>query len=180
MSGPDTLEPAPPRRWSRGRVVLVAVVGVMVLMWVYVLYLAFGPGRQPPPDRLDDPTFAVAAQSACDAALGDVASLPPAVETPDALERAAVVQQANQRFGEMLDELDRLVPDGEDGVIVREWLADWRTYLGDRQDYAAALRTDPAARLLVTPKANAQITEYLDAFASDNHMPACGTPLDVS
>ena len=44
-------------------------VVAMVAMWSYVLYLAFGPGRQDPPDRLDDPAFATAAQDRCDAAL---------------------------------------------------------------------------------------------------------------
>ena len=42
------------RRWTPG-VVVHRRRGAMVAMWVYVLYLAFGPGRQPPPDRLDRP-----------------------------------------------------------------------------------------------------------------------------
>ena len=62
---------------------------------------------------------------------------------------------------------------------VREWLADWHTYLRDRQAYAEALRTDPDARLLVTPKKGVQITEYLDQLAKDNDMPACSTPGDA-
>ena len=60
-----------------------------------------------------------------------------------------------------------------------EWIADWRTYLGDREAYADALRTDPEARLYVTAKDREQVTEYIDAFAADNHMPACATPIDV-
>jgi hypothetical protein len=31
----------------------------------------------------------------------------------------------------------------------------------------------------VTAKDREQITEYLDAFAADNRMPSCGTPIDV-
>jgi hypothetical protein len=151
----------------------------MVAMWAYVLYLAIGPGRQPSPDRLDDPAFAQGAQSVCAAALDDVAALPPAVEARSAPERAEIVAQANERFAAMLDELEPLAPGGEDGEIVAEWITDWRTYLGDREIYARALRDDPDARLFVTAKDSDQVTEYIDAFAADNHMPACATPIDV-
>lgn len=178
MAQPTT-EPATVRRWTPGRAVAAILVVGMVAMWAYVLYLAFGPGRQPPPDRLDDPSFAAAAEARCDEALDAVAALPRASETTTAVERATVVAEANERFAEMLDDLDRIVPDGEDGEIVREWLADWRTYLDDREAFATALRRDPEARLLVSAKASDQITEHLDAFAADNHMPACATPLDV-
>lgn len=170
---------APAGRWTPTRAVLTVVVLAMLAMWGYVLYLAFGPGRQPPPDRLDDPAFAAAAQARCEEALSEVAALPQAVETASASERADVVGQANRSFAAMLDELERLVPGGEDGELVAAWLGDWRTYLADREEYATALRTDPEARLLVTAKDRDQITEYLDGFAADNRMPACGTPLDV-
>ena len=46
----------------------------------------------------------------------------------------------------MVDDLEPLAPTGEDGEIVAAWIADWRTYLGDREAYADALRTDPEAR----------------------------------
>lgn len=169
------------------RVVLIVVgawhvsllVLAMLAMWGYVLYLAFVPGRQPPPDRLDEPAFATAAQARCRAALDEVAALPRAVEAGSAAQRAAVVEQANRSIAAMLDDLDDLVPPGEDGALVSAWLEDWRTYLGDREAYVTNLRADPDAQLLVSAKASQQITEYLDAFAGDNHMTACATPLDV-
>ena len=170
---------AEPRRWTAGRVALLVIVVAMVAMWVYVLYLAFGPGRQPPPDQLDDPAFGEAAEQVCQAAHDDVTDLPPAVEAESAAERAAIIADANERFAAMVDDLEPLAPDGEDGEIVMEWIADWRTYLSDREAYAKALTTDPEARFYVTQKDNAQVTEYIDAFAADNHMAACGTPIDV-
>lgn len=171
--------PPPTEKSKVGRVVVtIAVVG-MVSMWVYVLYLAFGPGRQEPPNHLDDRTFPIAAQATCSSALDLVAKLPPAFSSKTAADRAEVIDEANADLEHMLDELDRLVPGGEDGATVKEWLADWRTYLGDRQDFADALRTDPDARLLVSPKEGSQITEWLDDFAGDNDMPACSTPGDV-
>jgi hypothetical protein len=168
----------PPRSRTGRTLVTIAVVG-MVAMWAYVLYLAFGPGRAEPPERLKDRSFPVAAQSICNATLDQVAKLPPAFASKTAAARSVVLAQANADFAGMLDQLGRIVPTGDDGTLTREWLADWHTYLGNRQDYATALRTDPKARLLVTAKGGGQITEYLDAFAGDNNMPACSTPGDA-
>ena len=180
MTGPTVVDPQGRRRSYRpGQVAVAVLVAGMLAMWGYVLYLAFGPGRQAPPDRLDDPIFAPAAQARCEEALAEVAELPRAVETPSAAERAEVVARANESFAAMLDDLDRLVPGGEDATLVRAWLADWRTYLADREAYATALRSDPDAQLLVSAKNSQQITEYLDAFAGDNRMAACATPIDV-
>jgi hypothetical protein len=175
----EPLVDAPARRWTAGRLVVTLLVVAMVAMWGYVLYLAFGPGRQDPPDRLDDTAFAPAAQVRCDEALDAVAQLPSAAvtETPGA--RADAILDANAVFSEMLEDLARLAPGGEDGAIVAAWLEDWATYLDDRQAYAEAVRRDPDAPLVVTAKDNEQVTEYIDAFAADNHMPACATPVDV-
>jgi hypothetical protein len=176
-----TAPAATPRSRSRtGFVVATVAVVAMLTMWGYVLYLAFGPGRADPPDRLDDPTFARAAQERCSAALDRIAALPLAVEAESAEARAEVLDEANGHLDEMLDDLAALAPAGEEGDVVDAWLADWRTYLQDREDYAADLRADPEARLLVTPKGGDQITDYLDAFAQDNRMPACSTPTDAS
>ena len=170
---------APARPWTATRVLVVVAIVSMVAMWGYVLYLAFGPGRQSPPDQLSDPTFARQAQARCEAAHVDVATLPKAVEAESAAERAEIIAQANARFSEMIDEIEPLRPDGEDGEIVTAWIADWRTYLDDREAFADALRTDPDARLFVTARDREQVTEYIDAFAADNHMAACATPIDV-
>jgi hypothetical protein len=158
---------------------VVAVVLAMVAMWAYVVYLAFGPGRQPSPDRLADPTFAREAQAVCEAAHADVAALPPALAAETAVERADIVEQANERFTEMIDEIEPRAPGGDDGEVVAQWIADWRTYLEDRAAYVEALRADPEARLFVTARDQEQVTKYIDGFAADNHMAACATPIDV-
>jgi hypothetical protein len=168
-----------PRRWTRGRLLAWAAVLLMAAMWAYVLYLAIVPGRQPPPDRLGHPAFATQAQAICSAAHDDIDALPPAISEDDPITRAEVVSQANARFATMLDDLEAIAPSGEDGNITLQWIADWRTYLGDRAAYAEALRTDPDARLLVTAKDQQQITEFIDAFSADNRMIACATPIDV-
>ena len=178
MTTPVSDPPAAERSaWGR-RFIAVGVL-LMVSMWVYVLYLAIGPGRQPSPDRLDDPTFATTAQDRCDAANDEVRQLPTASQARSADDRADVLVQANAIYAVMLEDLARLAPPGEPGEVVSEWLADWTIYLGDREDFAARLRADDDARLLVSPKEGDQITEFIDAFAKDNRMTACGTPADV-
>lgn len=165
--------------------VLTLVVVALVSMWGYVLYLAFGPGRQPPVDRLADTAFAEAGEARCARALTAVGKLPLADESPDATARAGVIDQANAHFAAMLDDLDRLaarVPVGGDQRRRAEaWLADWRRYLRDRGNYATKLRSDPGARMLVSPKPGqaVQVTEWIDEFAKANRMPSCVTPGDV-
>lgn len=180
----DQFDDEPRRRWGPVRIVLAVVVVLLVSMWAYVLFLAFGPGRQPPIDRLDDPAFAEAGEARCAEALSDVEDLPVASESSSAAERAEVVAAANAVFADMLDDLDGMVdlaPAGDQRRRATEWLADWRTYLGDREAYADALRSDPGARLLVSekPGEGRQITGWIDEFALANRMDSCVTPTDA-
>jgi hypothetical protein len=159
-------------------------VVALVSMWGYVLFLAFGPGRQPPIDRLEDPAFAEAGEARCAEAVEQVEALPTASESADAAERADVLAQADATFEDMLDDLDEMVelaPAGDQRRRATEWLADWRTYLSDRRAYADALRTNPGARLLVSekPGEGRQITGWIDEFAAANRMPSCVTPTDA-
>jgi len=171
-------------RWTPTRIVLAGIVVALVSMWLYVLYLAFGPGRQPPIDRLDDPAFATAAEARCAEAVGAVDQLPLANETPTASDRADVLDRADAEFAAMLDDLEgmaTLAPAGDQRRRATEWLGDWRTYLGDREAYADALRSDPGARLLVSekPGEGRQITGWIDEFALANRMDSCVTPTDA-
>ncbi len=171
-------------RWGRGRLAIVVVIVALVSMWGYVLFLAFGPGRQPPVDRLDDPAFAQAAEERCAAAVARVDELPAASASPTAEERAEVLDQADAVYRSMLDDLDDmtgLAPAGDQRRRAQEWLADWRVYLGDREAYADALRADPDARLLVSskPGEGRQITGWIDEFAKANRAPSCVSPVDA-
>ena len=83
----------------------------------------------------------------------------------------------------MLDELTASAPPAElsnDGRMINEWLADWRTYMGDRERYVDALDADTNARFFVTEKVKGQqITKPIDFFATYNDMPNCVTPGDL-
>jgi len=174
-----------PRRSRFGRATIAVVVLSMLAMWGYVLYLAFGPGRQPPIDRLDDPAFAEAGELLCAAAVADVDELPNAGASATADERATVVDQADAVYATMLDDLAvqarTQVPAGDERDRAEAWIGDWRVYLDDRAAYAEALREDPDARMLVSekPGEGRQITGWIDEFALANRMPSCATPTDV-
>ena len=183
---PDAGEPEARagRRWSPSRVLLTGVVLALVALWGYVVFLAFGPGRQPPIDRLDDPAFATAGEQRCAEAVAEVEALPVASASATAAERADVLARADAAFADMLDDLEgmlHLAPAGDQRRRATEWLADWRTYLGDREAYVEALRADPGARLLVSekPGEGRHITGWIDEFAKANRMPSCVTPADA-
>src|SRR5690606_1036047 len=153
-------------------------------MWAYVVYLAVGPGRQPPIDRLDDPAFAEAAEPRCAAAVEAVDELPVAAAVDTAEERAEVLDEANDSFEDMLDDLEGmldLVRAGEQRGRAEAWRSGGRSYPGDRRPYAEALRVDPEARLLVSEKEGEgrHVTGWIDEFAKANRMPSCATPTDV-
>lgn len=185
MAGPTHREPSAPteegsrRRITPVRVVLTLVVLAMVAMWVYAL----GPwAREDPPGRLDDPSFALAAEPVCAQAVDDLAALPQAYETTTPEARADAVDQTNALLTAMVTDMGTFAPTtGEDARRVNEWLDDWQTYIGDRQELADELHQSRDARLHETAKADNHISEAIDFFAvTANKMPSCATPDDVS
>jgi hypothetical protein len=173
-------EHAPSRRGRTGRVLVTIIVIGLLAMWGYVVYLAFGPGRADSPDKIGDPAFAPAAEARCATTRAGIDALPVANAfkgRPD--ERADELEGVNDELSKMLVDLRRLTPAGEDGQLVGLWLEDWETYLADRVDYVARLRSDDTARLLVTEKRGMHITAAIDGFAQDNQMLSCVTPPDV-
>src|SRR5690606_4266729 len=121
-------------------------------IWAYAIW---GP-RSTPPGTMDDQAFGLAAEPVCAEATEAVDALPLAHQTPDPDERADVLDEANAVLADALHELQGLVPltprGSEDRRRVTEWLADWQTYLDDRERYADRLRADRNARFLETEK----------------------------
>ncbi|HMQ26740.1 MAG TPA: hypothetical protein PKA98_12190, partial [Acidimicrobiales bacterium] len=71
----DTGEAPGRRGWTVGRVAAVVVVLGLTLMWIYAFS---GVAAKDPPDQLDDPAFAEAAEPVCAAARDALDALPAA------------------------------------------------------------------------------------------------------
>lgn len=159
-------------------VVIVAMLGMWA--WVFAYHLG-GTWRDAQPGKLDDPTFAVAAEPVCAAAMAELAALTPAWATDTPAQRADVLDQSVEILSALVTDLGGL-PTGTEAIQVNEWINDWGTYVGDRADYAARLRNDPEARFYVTQsdRDRRQITLAIDRFAKTNAMMSCVTPADLS
>jgi hypothetical protein len=162
------------------RILAVAVMLCIAALWAYTLW---GPTKKTPPGLLADSSWSVRAQVTCTGAAAVIDALPEAFTATDATSRAEVITKADDALRRMLDQLGASAPPAEatnDGRMIGEWLADWRTYLGDRERYVLALEADPDARFYVTEKVKGQqITKPIDFFATYNDMPNCVTPGDL-
>lgn len=166
----------------RGNRIQLVVLVVNILFWGAILFwtAVWGDDAYDPPDRLDDPAFAAAAEPICAAAAEriDALGLPTAVGSP--LERAEMVDEENEVLREMVDALAALArPAGEQGDWVRRWLDDWRTHIQDRQDWADDLRIGDDHAFRETDRGGNQISETIDNFAEINEMDSCATAGDV-
>lgn len=157
---------------------MVVLILSLTGMWAYAFF-----GDHGVPGRLENPVFPALANPVCQATQERIDELPRADQTPDASDRAAVVDQASAELTTMLDELEDLVPAGQpETEPVTVWIEDWRIYVTDRYDYTAQLRQDPMTRFAVTQsdRDRRQVTSALDRFATINTMAACTIPDDLS
>lgn len=161
---------------------LVTVCVGIAVMWVY----AFGFASKESVNRIGDEAWQQYAEQRCAAAeeerieladmrrLSDVGS--------DALrQRADIVDKATDTIERALDEIAaQPVADEKGQAIVPLWIADYRTYIEDRREYADALRSgnnDPFAETKVD---GIPISEKVSTFAADNLMKSCAAPIDLS
>lgn len=184
LASDDEESPRPSERSRPLRTLALVAIVSFVGLWGYVLYLAFFEGRQPPADRLDDPAFAVAAEERCDDALSQVDELPSATSTATPQERAVVLDEANEIYDSMLGDLEgltHLVTDSDERERTEAWLADWRIFLGDREDFADRLSEGTDSRMLVSEKEGEgrHITGWVDEFALANKMDSCISASDA-
>ena len=179
-----TTEPTSLRRRMR-RLGVLAVVASFVGIWGYVMYLSFVEGREGPRDRLGDTTWTAAAEETCADSRRVIDDLPFANEVGSPEERADLLDTATDELDRMVTRLDGLVPPRADdeATAVSRWLADYRTYLDDRRQYADAQRDPSAERydeaFSVTDRGGYQIDVLIDDFARVNYMESCETPDDV-
>ncbi|MGZ4694641.1 MAG: hypothetical protein ACXWCM_12270 [Acidimicrobiales bacterium] len=162
------------------RLGLALIVVLLVAMWAGIFLGFFD---KTAPGTLDDDAFPKQAAPVCTATKAQLDALPKAFESPDNVARAKVVAESNTLLRAMIAQLATFAPTQDrDGRMTQEWLSDWSTYIGDREDYASRLGTDPSARFYETTKSSAteQISKPIDRFAYVNDMDPCDTPQDMS
>lgn len=173
-----TQEPTAKSGWAPGRILAVVVVLALVLFWIWIF--SGGPARENR-DFLGDRRWVARAEATCSATAADIERLPPASGAADATSRADVVDEASDRLELMIDRLARPAPDiATDVKLVDAWLTDWRAYVVNRREYAASLRRDASARLLVNEKFGDPLDTVITTFAEVNDMASCAPPGDVA
>ncbi|MCB0960455.1 MAG: hypothetical protein KDB04_13190 [Acidimicrobiales bacterium] len=164
--------------WSVGRIAAVVAMLAIIGFWAWVFSGA--PAKQNP-DYLDDREYATALEARCQQLRDDIGELPSATELPDRSERADVLDQANALVGDFIDDVAADAPTtGSAAKAMDGWLADWRTYLGDRERYVERLRADEGDRFYVSKSPLGDtVDETIEVFADVNRIEACATPGDV-
>lgn len=184
VSAAAPTEPSDRRRGLR-RLGVLAVVISFVGIWGYVMYLTFFEGRAEPRDRMGDTRFTAAAEDTCAESVAFFEQLPFANEVGSPEERADLLDAGTDELEVMVTRLEGLVPprDADEAVAVERWLDDYRTFIQDRREYAAAQRDPTSDRydrpFAVTDRGGFQIDVLLDDFALVNDMDSCETPDDV-
>jgi hypothetical protein len=176
---------APPvsRRRTIGRVLLVVGLLGFAAFWIWALFFA----SREPVNRIDDVAWRERAERICVAAEGDRLQLADFREmneaTPELVgERADIVDRATDILERMLDDVVAVQPtDAKGAAVIPLWEADYRTYLQDRRDYTETLRTTGEnSPFYETEVSGLPISEKLETFAADNHMPSCAPPRDLT
>jgi hypothetical protein len=162
----------PSRALRRGAVV-GAVLG-MVLLWIYAFS---GLGAQAPADRLDDPSFALRAESLCREARRELDGLPHVTHESPPGELADNIGATAAILGEMVDGLRRLPPGNDrDARLVGLWLTDWETHVGDLEAYADSVRAEGYHPFAETDREGEPLSQAMDNLARNNDMPSCEAP----
>ena len=162
--------------WGRG--LAICAVVAMVIFWVWIFS---GAPKRTNPDYLEDRTYAAALEDQCQALRDQLDELPNAADAQTQADRADVLDDANVLVGRFIDQVEADAPTtGDAAVSMKGWIADWRTYLGDREDYADRLRTEENAQMLLTKsELGDSVDKTIQVFTQVNDIPACDTPGDV-
>jgi hypothetical protein len=188
MATNPTTEPRS-RRFSISRLLVVAAVLSMTLLWIWILS---GAPKRRNPDYLHDRAWVAKAGEHCDEAVARIDDLPQATTAATPRERVETVEQANGILVDLVADLRADQPGGsgddrtDDRRVVKLWLDDWDRFLDARVDYAERLRAYepegdadiPRFLLPENPKGDG-IDRPIKSFADVNEIPQCATPGDV-
>lgn len=160
------------RTFTIGRVLFVIGISAFASFWFWALFLI----DKTAVNKFEDRAWAENAEEVC-APVKQAVRLLDLEASADLGERADLVVQSTDMYAAMIDELESDLPDDPKGAaIVPEWIADWRTLLQNRYDYADELRAGNDVPFTETAVQGVPITERIETFAGDNEMDSCAPP----
>jgi hypothetical protein len=169
-------------RKSFGRVFIGTAISLLGIMWVYALFFA----SKESINQIGDQAWQQRAESICNetaVARKELADYRLIAEMgPDALsERADIVDKATAMLVDMLNQLAASTPtDAKGAELVPLWIADYRTYIADRNAYSQMLRSGVNNAFAETMIEGLPLSEKIATFAADNYMVSCKPPRDLS
>lgn len=140
--------------------------------WVWALFFA----SKEAVNKIEDRAWAERAEAICEPVEQQLRELETLAD-PSLEVRADLVVRSTDLLAGMLDEIEAVEPSDEKGqAIVPDWIADWRTLLQDRYNYAERLRNGQDGPFTETAVRGVPITERIETFAGDNEMSSCAPP----
>lgn len=151
-------------------------------MWIY----AFGFASKESVNKIGDQKWTARAEEICKMAEEQRLALVDLRQISDAgvnalTERAAIIDEATDTLDNAVKEISAISPIDEKGkAIVPLWIADYKTLIQDRRDYANQLRNGVNASFSESMFEGLPISEKISTFAADNRMTSCKVPIDLS
>jgi len=169
------------RRLRPGRIAAYLLCLGLAAFWIYAFFIADTNKR----NLIGDKSWPEYAENICAKTEQErfkLADFSRIEGTPEELEkRAGLVEKATDGLDEMIQKLGLKTPSDENGRnVVRLWLAEYLTYLGDRREYIVELRAGNNVTFSETAIEGVPISERLLTFANENNMESCAPPTDVA
>ena len=154
------------------RLLFLLGAAAFAAFWFWALFLV----DKTAVNKIEDRAWAERAEAICEPVKLAVRRLD--LETAAELDgRADLVVESTDMLSAMLDDLEAVEPTDPKGkAIVPDWIADYRTLLQDRYNYAERLRSGQNVPFTETGVQGVPITERIETFAGDNEMPSCAPP----
>ena len=164
------------------RIVIGTSIAGLVAMWIY----AFGFASKESVNKIDAQTWTLRAEAICKQAMDQRLKLADLRQISDAgvnalSDRADLVDKATDTLEDAIAEISKVAPsDAKGKAIVPLWIADYKTLIKDRREYATLLRTGVNEPFSESMFEGLPISEKISTFAADNRMTSCKVPMDLS
>jgi hypothetical protein len=169
------------RRFAAARTTKIVVSLLIAAMWFYAFVLA----PRESFNNVADAEWSARSEQTCLTARGAITALAEVrridVNDPAELRRKAdIIDEATEALEKAVDAIAADPPTTEKGrALAPMWIADYRTYIGDRRAYAEILRAGRISEFSESQVEGVPISERLAKFARENRMKSCQPPRDL-